>query len=114
LFSIILFSIAACKQGINFDSARRGERVDLGIYPNRKLMIDDLVKNYQLVGMSYSDIVNLLGKPDGNMHQDSVRLYYDIELDYGFDIDPVYSKTLEIQLSIDSLVSSFSIKEVRK
>jgi hypothetical protein len=56
---------------------------------DREKMLRDLFSNYKLVGIKYSDLTKLLGTPDNG---DSVSVSYEIELDYGFDIDPIYSK----------------------
>ena len=37
-------------------------------------MIDDLQKRYQLVGMTKSQVIQLLGKPDGSHEKNSI--YY--------------------------------------
>lgn len=78
------------------------------MYPNRKKMIDDLVKNRQLKGSSFEQIVDFIGEPNG---MDNDTLYYDVDLDYGTDIDPVYGKNLLIYLNKNCKVTGFKIKE---
>lgn len=73
--------------------------------------LGDLLSNYKLVGMKYSDLIKLLGNPDNG---DSVSISYQIELDYGFDIDPVYSKKLYFFFANDSVVTSYEMKEWKK
>ncbi len=41
-------------------------------------------------------------------------MFYDIDIDYGSDIDPVYSKTLTFQFDKDSIVKTFEVKEWNK
>jgi hypothetical protein len=78
---------------------------------DREKMLRDLFSNYKLVGIKYSDLTKLLGTPDNG---DSVSVSYEIELDYGFDIDPIYSKDLYFFISKDSVVTSYEIKEWKK
>lgn len=65
----------------------------------------------QTRGLEIPDLTKLLGNPDNG---DSVSVTYQIELDYGFDIDPVYSKKLYFFFAKDSLVTSYEIEEWRK
>ena len=82
-------------------------------FPNRKHIIDDLVKNYQLKGKKYSEIVELPDKPQSQL--DSImEIYYDINVDYGFNIDPIYIKTLSITFDKDTLVKSFEVNVWKK
>lgn len=39
----------------------------------RKIMVDDLVKKYNVIGMSASELINLLGKPDGTYNNSSTN-----------------------------------------
>ena len=76
-------------------------------------MIDDLVKNYQLIGKNYKELVDLLGKPQSKI-DNNLYVFYDIDVDYGWDIDPVYTKTLSIGFDKDTIVKSFEVQEWRK
>ncbi|MFN8359967.1 MAG: hypothetical protein U0264_08620 [Candidatus Kapaibacterium sp.] len=71
-------------------------------------MIDDLVENYQLKGKKYNNLVELLGEPQSNLDS-TLKIFYDIDIDYGYDIDPVYTKTLSIVFDKDTVVNSFEI-----
>ncbi|HEY5406177.1 MAG TPA: hypothetical protein VIJ92_03780, partial [Ginsengibacter sp.] len=71
----------------------------------------DLTSNYNLRGIPYKKLVYLLGVPDGS---DNVDLFYDIVVDYGSDIDPVYTKTLVLKMNKDSIIESYKISEWRK
>lgn len=44
----------------------------------------------------------------------SNSLTYNIVLNYGDDIDPVYSKNLDIFFSKDSIITSYKITEWKK
>ena len=61
--------------------------------------------------MKYSDLIKLVGTPNGS---DSSSITYLIEIDYGFDIDPIYSKDLYFFISKDSVVTSYKIEEWKK
>jgi hypothetical protein len=91
-------------------SKRKWAEGDLSCgYPNRKYMLKDLVNNHQIKGLTYKQLVDSIGEPriDSNSHE----AYYNIILDYGLDIDPVYSKELIIQFDRDSIVKDFKLKE---
>jgi len=72
-------------------------------------MIEDLMKNHLHEGMTYKDVVNLLGKPDEFSDLDHNIIAYGIMEDYGWNIDAIETKTLRIELTKDSLVNSFEI-----
>jgi hypothetical protein len=74
-------------------------------------MANDLLKNHQLVGLNYNQVVELLGIPQ---FEDTAKLSYEILMDYGRDIDPIHTKFLTLSMTKDSIVSSFAIDEWRK
>ena len=43
-----------------------------------------------------------------------MEIYYDIDVDYRFDIDPIYSKTLSFTFDKDTLVKSFEVNVWKK
>ena len=72
-------------------------------------MLSDLITNHKLIGLKYSQIVELLGEPD---FKDS--LCYSIIVDYGTNIDPVYTKNLNFTFSMDSIITSFNVQDWKK
>ena len=80
-------------------------------FPYRKKMVNDLVSNYKLEGLTYKELVDLLDSPQGS---DGNSIWYYVDEDYGNDIDPVYSKSLIFYLDKDSIITGFKIKEYRK
>lgn len=74
-------------------------------------MVNDLLENYHLKGKHYHEIIRLLGDPDFN---EKNEFGYVIEEDFGWDIDPVYTKNLLISMNGDSTVSSVEVKAWKK
>jgi hypothetical protein len=81
-------------------------------YPYRNAMVDDLIEGKKLPRLSYTQMINLLGRPQGR-GDDTSTVYYEVVVDYGNDIDPVYTKSLVITIANDSTVSKAAIKEWR-
>lgn len=111
---LLFIFLASCNNNEKFDKAKWQEQGDLKIYTHRKAMLNDLTKNYKLTGLSYRQLINLVGEPENYRGNENGIVYYEIETDYGYDIDPVYTKTLQIKLTKDSTVDSFIIKEWKK
>lgn len=115
--NLLLFAFVAtifsCRQKQKFDKTQWDEVADLMTFPNRKYMIDDLVQNYQLKGKTFSELVELLGPPQSKLDS-TLEVFYDIDIDYGWDIDPVYTKTLFIAFDKDTIVKSFAVQEWEK
>jgi len=112
LFGICIL-LTACKNEIKFDKARWTTREDLGLYPNRDKMLNDLIQNQKLKGLSYNQLIDKIGEPEKNITGDNNSIYYDIVTDYGYDIDPVYIKTLEFKFDTDSIITDFKINEIK-
>jgi len=113
----LLFVGTGCKYfwQEKFDKTEWRKVVD-GFPPDcRRYMLDDLTSHHKLVGLKYSDLISLLGRPDyTDDFREDTTIAYDIIVDYGFDIDPVYTKTLQFQFSKDSVVTGFHIVESKK
>lgn len=77
-------------------------------------MYKDLLTNYKLKGISYKQLVNLIGEPGKDFSGEPNEIYYEILTDYGFDIDPVKSKTLIFKFDSDSIIVDFELKEWKK
>src|SRR5258708_2572527 len=95
IFLGLFITFASC--GGKFDKVKWTKEFD-GSYPERDKMLDDLLNNQKLNGLRYWQLIDLLGKPEHDKG-DSCVYYYQIIVDYGRDIDPVYIKNLELQLN---------------
>jgi hypothetical protein len=113
---VILLLMAGCLPGScqqqTFDKAAWCTREEAGWPPvARESMLDDLMRKHTLTGLRYKELINLCGEPDG-IERDTA--YYNIVVDYGIDIDPVYVKNLKFVFSKDSLTTGVSVSEWRK
>ncbi|WP_316768159.1 hypothetical protein [Pedobacter frigiditerrae] len=74
-------------------------------------MVEDLKKNYKLTGISDRQLIKLLGKPDSI---DTSIISYELIVDYGYDIDPIYIKSLDFKVDSNKNVMNFEIKEWKR
>jgi hypothetical protein len=79
-------------------------------YTYRDDMVDDLLKSHRLVGLSYHQLIQLLGEPSG---KDSTSVSYEVKVKYDM-IDPVYLKDLLFNFNKDSIITKAEIKEWKK
>jgi hypothetical protein len=112
LLFIAIIGMFSCKDlgQINFDKGKWRAKDDME-FPYRNKMLKDLTTNYKLVGLKHSEIIDLLGEP--NFSASSSFAYQVIE-DYGSDIDPVYTKNLDFEITKDSIINAFKIEEWKK
>ncbi|RFM29062.1 hypothetical protein DXN05_09905 [Deminuibacter soli] len=104
---LIIFS--SCTGKAKFDKTMWQTKDDME-YPYRNKMLNDLIKNYKLAGIRYTDLINLLGKPQ---FKDSSSIAYEVITRYDA-IDPNYTKRLDFTFSGDSIITSFKIAEWKK
>jgi hypothetical protein len=113
VITIITLFFSTCNQDQKFDKASWQQQGDLGIYPNREKMLKDLMNHHQLKGLTYKQLVDLIGEPEKYSDEEPNTATYNIVTDYGRDIDPVYIKNLEVKISSDSIVTDANINEIK-
>lgn len=110
----LLVGLVSCRQTeITFDKELWGMSID-GFYKHREKMITDLLENRLSKGMTYQSVIDLLGKPANFANLDSNTIGYEVFVDYGWDIDPVETKTLLINFSSDSTILDIKLDHWKK
>lgn len=113
IFVFSLFLSSCGVQEKKFDKNTWNDRDDI-MYANRESMVSDLMKNHLRQGMTYQEVVELLGKPENHENIKPTTMAYEIRVDYGWDIDPVKGKTLYIELTNDSVVNKLRLEKWRR
>lgn len=101
----------SCGNQTTFDSKKWKIEEDLRTFPFRETMVDDIIINKKFVGLSFKQILDSLGQPN---QINEGQIFYSVKVDYGSDIDPIYTKDLVLTVDKDSLVTEVQIKEWRK
>jgi hypothetical protein len=109
---VLTFTIISCdkkfeKTGWNYTGVDTGDPLE---YPNRDEMVNDLLKNHRIKGLNTKQVFNLLGETEIK----NSRISYEILTDFGWDIDPIHTKYLEIKFNPDGIVKSAEIIEWKK
>lgn len=109
LFGLLIILLSACNRGMKFDKEKWNSGDGL-TFPNRNIMLDDLLQTQKLKGMKYYQVINLLHRPQGG---DSTMMYYEIvrNVERG---SSNYKKNLILYLSKDSVVTGTKIVETGK
>jgi hypothetical protein len=81
--------------------------------PLREKMLNDLLHNHKLKGLTYRALVDKLGEPTIFEMGDTNTVSYELVVEYGFDIDPKYIKTLDFYYNKDSIITNWEIKEYK-
>ena len=116
-FSIVIFlsiAITACNKNAKFNKTQWQVKSDIGEFPNRNSMINDLLSSYKLTGVSYKKLIELIGEPERNIEGKKNEMHYQILTEYSSDIDPISSKILVVKLNNDSIVINLRIDEWEK
>lgn len=109
-FAFSLFLVSCGVEQKKFDKKTWNDMDDI-MYANRESMISDLMKNHLRKGMTYTEVVDLIGKPENDENIKPNIIAYEIMVNYGWDIDPVKGKTLYIELTNDSIVKDFRLEK---
>ena len=83
------------------------------VYPNREVILDDLLAKNKLVGLNHYQVIQLLGTPQD---KDTVKFRYSYQIvndgvDYNPKKNPVYRKDLLLYFSKDSVVTKKEVVE---
>jgi hypothetical protein len=106
----LTFLISCGVKEEKFNKSTWNKRDDI-FYANRESMINDLMKNYLRKGMSYAELVELIGQPENYVNMKPYSIGYEIMVDYGSDIDPVKGKKLLFTLSKDSTIIRYKLEK---
>lgn len=111
IYILVIFILTSCNnQQIKFDKEKWNERNDM-FYANREKMVIDLMENHLKKGMTYKEVMNLLGTSESYQNDPPNTIVYEIMVDYGWNIDPQKGKTLYIEFTNDSIVKEIKLDE---
>jgi outer membrane protein assembly factor BamE (lipoprotein component of BamABCDE complex) len=113
IYAVILLLTACSISELKFDKSGWNEKSDIS-FINRENMVNDLMMNHLRKGMSYNEVISLIGQPENYNDVKEKSICYEIMEYYGFDIDPIETKTLIIEMSKDSIVLDFKLDHWKK
>ena len=93
---------------IKFEKSDWLKKDETGLYTYRNCMLNDLIENHKLKGLTYRQLINLIGQPENIYSIQNID--YEIQTKYS-GIDISYKKTLEFSLDKDSIVVDFKVDE---
>jgi hypothetical protein len=111
LISLLFFSCSFNQE--QFNKQKWNLKDDIGYYSYREPMLDDLLENHKIKGLSVTELEKLLGEIKIDVSNKN-EVYFNIVTDFGFDIDPVYTKDLILELDKNSIVKEYKIVEWSK
>ena len=110
VIAVLLIFIISCRQKNKFDTKTWMEQSEIGKYPNRKFIVQDLIKYYKLKGTNYNEVIELLGQPfpTFDFKTDTIMLY---PIDMKFDQNKhlASAKSLILKLKNDSIIRDFEL-----
>jgi len=110
---MILFVASSCQMKYNKKKWNEGSW-EMEQFEFRDKMLDDLLETHQLKGKSLEELDKLFGDFRIDTFENDAKICFDIVTDYGWDIDPVYTKDLILSLGKDSLVCKVEVIEWKK
>ena len=110
ILMVMLTAFTSCKRGTKFDKEKwkAGDGIS---YSMRDNVLEDLLATHQLKGMTYKDVIRLLGKPDDTA---TLKTSYEIintAHEYNPKLKPTYKKNLEFYFNKDSVVTRTAVYE---
>lgn len=111
ILAFLFIMLLACNNENNskFNKENWCKTEDLQLHLKRADMLNDLLNNNTLIGLTLSQLINKLGNPDFSTPTDSNNVYYNIITEYGIDLDPNYTKFLIFTYNSDSIITNFTI-----
>lgn len=108
-FILISLLVLSCEQHIKFDKKIWCSYNDLDLHEERNQMLKDLLENYDLKGKSIYEVELFFGCIESiDTINQPFNMQYNVYTNYGWDIDPVHTKTLMIFLD-----NKFKVKNVK-
>lgn len=115
LTALVFAGITSCNRQQKFtrEMWSYGDGLD---YPSRKAVLDDLLANHKIVGLTHYEVIQLLGSPQ---YRDTASFKYSYQIEdtgikYNPKKKPVYIKNLVLYFSKDSIVTKTDIYEKTK
>ena len=108
---LFVFLLLSCGIGDKkFDKTTWNEKNDI-FFANREKMVKDLMENHLKKGMTYEEVIDLLGQAENYQDDPPNTICYEIMVDYGWNIDPQKGKTLYIEFSRDSTLKNVRLEK---
>jgi len=115
LTTLVFISITGCNRQQKFTRElwTYGDGLE---FPSRKMILDDLMANHKIKGLTHYEVIQLLGSPQ---FRDTANFKYSYQIeDTGFKYNPkkdsIYVKNLVLYFSKDSIVTKTEIYEKTK
>ncbi len=115
LTALVFAGITSCnrKQKFTRELWTYGDGLE---FPSRTMILDDLMANHKIKGLTHYEVIQLLGSPQ---FRDTANFKYAYQIeDTGFKYNPkkkpVYIKNLVLYFSKDSIVTKTEIYEKTK
>jgi outer membrane protein assembly factor BamE (lipoprotein component of BamABCDE complex) len=107
ILTILFLTASGCHRSDKFDRQKwsYGDGLE---YPQRNDLVDDLVKNHHLKGLTYRQVIDSLGRPQS---RDTLILSYQI-MDNSYEYNrkkPIHKKNLILYFSKDSVVTRIEV-----
>lgn len=109
---ILFFSSCSFNQE-KYNKQKWNLKDDVGYYSYREPMLKDLLENHKIKGLNITELEKLFGKIEIDS-SNKKEVFFNVVVDFGWDIDPVYTKDLIIILDNNSIAKDYKIIEWNK
>nr|WP_320039118.1 hypothetical protein [uncultured Bacteroides sp.] len=110
---ILLLTLTSCEAKDQKFNSQTWKEAYIDSYSKRELLVNDFIKNHMYRGMSFHEIIKLLGEPEIVERNENFNIGYILNTSYD-QIDPIKGKDLIINLSKDSIVLDYKVTEWKK